>query len=65
MFKRLWVQIPAPIDKTFFHFDSLLKLYCLFKMTDNKRLRGRGWPIFLKENVYFLKLVILPLLRKS
>ena len=31
---------------TFFHIDLLLKLYCLFEKTENKRKRGRGWPIF-------------------
>ena len=27
----------------------LQKLYCLFEKTENKRKRGRGWPIFRKK----------------
>ena len=44
---RLWVQIPAPFTGcTFFHINLLQKLYrCLFKKTENKRWRGRRWPI--------------------
>ena len=29
-----------------FHVDLLLKLYCLFEKTENKRKRVWGWPIF-------------------
>ena len=36
------------MDKTFFHIDFLLKLYCLFEKTDNKQKRGGGWSIFQK-----------------
>ena len=28
-----------------FHIDLLKKLYCLVEKTENKRKRGRGWPI--------------------
>ena len=28
-----------------FHIHLFLKLYCLFEKTENKRKRGRGWPI--------------------
>ena len=34
---------------TFFHFDLLFKLYCLFEKTENKLIRGRGLPIFNKQ----------------
>ena len=27
-------------------------LYCLFEKTENKRKRGRGWPIFFKKTSY-------------
>ena len=39
MYERSWM------DLTFFHFYLLKKLYCLFKKTENKWKRGRGWPI--------------------
>ena len=28
-------------------------MYCLFEKTENKRKRGRGWPIFLKKKTLF------------
>ena len=28
-----------------FNIDLLLKLYCLFENTENKRKRGQSWPI--------------------
>ena len=31
---------------TFFYFELLQKLYCLFEKTENKRKRGQGWSIF-------------------
>ena len=31
----------------------LQKLYCLFEKTENKRKRGRGWPIFFKKNHFY------------
>ena len=37
------------MDATFFHDDLLLKLYCLFGKTEDKRKRGRGWPFFKKR----------------
>ena len=47
MFERSWVRIWHHIlmDMTFFRIDLLLKLFCLFEKTKNKRKRGRGWPI--------------------
>ena len=51
MSERLWVQIPAPYTIWTWHFyiDFLLKAYCLFDTTENKRKRDRGWPIFKKK----------------
>ena len=48
-FLRSWVRIPVPYTGwTFFHIKLLLNCVdvCL-KKTENKRKRGRGWPIFL------------------
>ena len=47
MFERLWVRIPALyIGWTFFTLICCKKNYCFFEKTENKRKRGRGWPIF-------------------
>ena len=32
------------MNMKFFHIDLLLKLYCLFEKTENKRKRGRVGP---------------------
>ena len=48
-----WGSIPGTVywmDMTFLHIDLLLKLYCLFEKTENKRKRGLGWTIFLKKS---------------
>ena len=45
VFKRSWVQIPAPYTGRTFSHLFVVKLYCLFKKTKNKWKRGRGWPI--------------------
>ena len=43
-----WHHILDGID--IFYIDLLYKLYgCLFEKTENKRKRGRGWPIFKKN----------------
>ena len=37
------------------HFFTLIcckKLYCLLEKTENKRKRGRGWPIFIKKTIW-------------
>ena len=61
--KWLWEETHVPkvvgsnpgticwMDMTFFHIDLLLKLYCLFGGTENKRKRGRGGPFFKKKEV--------------
>ena len=50
MFERSWVQIPAPYTGwTFFTLICGKKCIGLFEKTENKRKRGRGWPIFSKK----------------
>ena len=34
-----------------FHIDLLLELNFLFEKTENKRKRGRGWPIILIKQI--------------
>ena len=43
MFKRSWVWIPTPNTRTFFTIilTYVVKLYCLFQKTENKRKKGR------------------------
>ena len=46
MFRRLWVQIPALYTGwTFFHI-YLCKIFIVCLKRQNKRKRGREWPIF-------------------
>ena len=51
---RSWVWIPAPYTGWTWHFFTLIcckncNNVCL-KKTENKRKRGRGWPIFKKRD---------------
>ena len=50
-FWRSWVRIPSPYTGWTWHFSHwfVVWLYCLFEKTENKRKRGRGWPIFFKK----------------
>ena len=53
MIQSSWVQIPAPYTGWTWHFFTLIcckncNNVCL-KKTENKRKRGRGWPIFRKQ----------------
>ena len=48
-YQRSWVRIPVPYTGWTWYFFTLIcckKLYCLFEKTENKRKRGRDWPIF-------------------
>ena len=52
MFRRSWVRIPALYTGWTWVFFTLIcckKIYCLFEKTENKRKRGRSWPIFKKR----------------
>ena len=59
MFERSWVQIPVLYTRwTFGHFFTLIcckNCIFLFEKTENKRKRGRVWPIFLKKVVLAYK----------
>ena len=51
MIERLWVRILAELDRhDIFCIDLLQNLYCLLTKTENKRIRGRGWPFFKKNS---------------
>ena len=41
------------LDGHFFTLICCLKLYCLFKKTEYKPKRGRGWPIKKDSFIYF------------
>ena len=63
-FQRSWVRILAPDTGWTWHFSHwfVVKIVCLFEKTENKRKRGRGWPIFKKtKNIYLCGLSSLPM----
>ena len=62
MFRRTWVQIPAPYTAWTWHFFTLIcckNCIVYLKKTENKWKRGRGWPIYFKKPIKQRSLVTL------
>ena len=52
MFQRLWVRILALYTGwTFFHIPICCKICNVVRKDENKRKRGRSWPIFFKKTL--------------